>query len=86
MNSRTGPRQPSFVMFEANSDGEADRAGTSVTRSRLPASATDLDHADNNRSLIDLTPSGEVQMHVTGGRNKINKWVAHTHEQELRCL
>ena len=65
MSHTTTPRQPSFMMFDEQKDRDEERATTSGVASRLPASRLDLDSNENNRSLIDLTPSGEVQMRVT---------------------
>lgn len=57
--SKTNIRQPSFVVIEE----EENSASPFGVRSRLPAMSVNLD-SDMNRSLIDLTPSGEVQMRV----------------------
>ena len=56
-------RQPSFLTF-TNTREEEDLPSTSGVgvRSRLPASAEKVSHSD----IIDLTPSGEVQMRVMG--------------------
>ncbi|CAG2249051.1 unnamed protein product [Mytilus edulis] len=57
--SKTNVRQPSFVVIEEDENS----ASPFGVRSRLPAMSVNLD-SDMNRSLIDLTPSGEVQMRV----------------------
>ena len=55
-------RQPSFMTF--NGVPDEDRPAASGVRSRLPASPE-----NPSSNLIDLTPSGEVQMRVTRGQN-----------------
>ncbi|CAC5405534.1 unnamed protein product [Mytilus coruscus] len=57
--SKSNVRQPSFAVLKE----EENSASPLGVRSRLPAMSVNLD-SDMNRSLIDLTPSGEVQMRV----------------------
>lgn len=59
-------RQPSFVVMSDTNEYDDTTASTSGVASRLPASKLiDLDsNVNNDDSLIDMTPSGEVQMRV----------------------
>lgn len=61
MSGENTPRRASFVTLDQLNE-ENDDMTTTGAASRLPASRMDL---DSDRSLVDLTPSGEVQMRVT---------------------
>ncbi|CAG2199375.1 unnamed protein product [Mytilus edulis] len=66
MSNENTSRQPSFVMI---SEMGEEMATTSGLGSRLPASSLDIDNDVTNKSLIDLTPSGEIKMRVKNTRN-----------------
>ena len=61
MSTTNSSRQPSFMMLGEQREPSEEIPSTSGVASRLPASKRDQ---ESNRSLVDLTPSGEVQMRV----------------------
>ena len=63
------PKQLNLLSIDYTSD-EMETPSTPADRSRLPASTVDReDNIDDIDDLIDVTPSGEVQMRVKGGLN-----------------
>ncbi|CAG2221919.1 unnamed protein product [Mytilus edulis] len=71
-------------MFDQSSTHSDDMATTSGASSRLPALRRDIDSNINNTHIIDMTPSGEVQMRVINSESQqgisSDTSLAHTDE------
>ncbi|CAC5383221.1 unnamed protein product [Mytilus coruscus] len=71
-------------MFDQSNTHSDDMATTSGASSRLPALRRDIDSNINNTHILDMTPSGEVQMRVinSGSQQGISSDTSLAHTDE----